>query len=267
MKPVDFHGSWTLVTGASSGIGAEFARKLAHRGANLILTARSIDRLRSFADDLSNINGVQIRVIPADLSTLEGIRELLDGVDALGLSVEHVINNAGFGAVGAFVKTDPDVYRSMVRLNVEALTAITRHFLPHQLVIGRGGIIHVASTAAYQPTPFMSAYGATKAFVLNFSLALAEETRGTGVRVLALCPGPVPTGFQATAGIQQAGLMKLVRIDAARVVESALHAYDCGRDVAIPGTLNSIQTACSKLLPQKWITRFARLAMRNMGRD
>lgn len=266
MKRVDFRGSWALITGASSGLGAQFARQLAHRGANLVLTARSRERLESFAADLSNVNGIQARVVPADLGTVEGIRGLLDGVDALNVPIEHVINNAGFGAVGNLVKTSAETHTNMVRLNVEAVTAITRHFLPHQLAIGRGGVIHVASTAAYQPTPFMATYGATKAFVLSFSLALSEETRGTGVRVLALCPGPVPTGFQRAAGIREVGLMRLVGMDAARVVDCALRAYDAGRPLAIPGALNSLQTAASKLLPRGLLSLATRWTMSNLGR-
>jgi uncharacterized protein len=266
MKPVSFGGSWVLVTGASSGLGSEFARKLAHRGANLILSARSHDKLVSLAADLTRINGVETRVVSADLTSADGIQFLLSAVDGFGLPVEHVINNAGFGAVGDLTKTDLETHRRMVRLNVEALTAISRHFLPHMLAIGRGGILHVASTSAYQPTPFMATYGATKAFVLSFSLALSEETRGTGVRVTALCPGPVPTGFQDAAGIRQQGMMGLVKVDAPKVVDVALRGYDAGRPFVIPGTLNSLQTTASKLLPQSLITRCARWAMQNLGR-
>jgi hypothetical protein len=266
MKPVSFGGSWALVTGASSGLGAEFARRLAHRGANLVLTARSHDKLVQLAADLARINGVETRVVSADLASPDGIRFLLDAVEGFGVPVEHVINNAGFGAVGALTKTDTETHRRMVRVNVESVTAISRHFLPHMLALGRGGIIHVASTSAYQPTPFMATYGATKAFVLSFSLALSEETRGTGVRISALCPGPVPTGFQDAAGIHQQGLMGLVKLDAPKVVEIALRGYDAGRPFVIPGTLNSLQTTASKLLPQSLITRCARWAMQNLGR-
>lgn len=266
MKPVNYNGSWTLITGASSGLGAEFARKLAHRGANLVLTARSRERLEHLAEDLARVNGVETRVIAADLSSHEGIQVFLDAVDALGLPIEHLINNAGFGAVGGFTKTDAETHRRMVRLNVEALTTLSRHFLPHMLATRRGGIIHVASTAAYQPTPFMAAYGATKAFVLSFSLALSEETRGTGVRVTALCPGPVPTGFQEVAGIRHNGLSRLVKVEAAKTVEIALRAYDAGKPFVIPGALNTLQTTVSKVLPQGLLSRCSRWAMESLGR-
>lgn len=266
MKPVDYRGSWVLVTGASSGIGAAFAQNLAHRGAHLILTARSRERLQSFASDLSKINGVEARVVPADLTLPEGVQTLFDGVAALGVPVEHVINNAGLGAVGSASQLDLDTQRRMLRLNIEALASITRHFLPGLLSKGRGGIIHVASTAAFQPTPYMAVYGASKAFVLSFSLATSEETRGTGTRVLALCPGPVPTGFQRAAGIPVVPLTKLVQLDAAGVVESALRAYDAGRPLVIPGVVNTLQTTASKLLPRGLIVRAARWTMRGLHR-
>lgn len=266
MKAPNYAGTWALVTGASSGLGAEFARNLAHRGANVVLTARSSERLLDFAADLSRVNGVEARVIAADLATPEGVRAVLDGVDALGVSVEHVVNNAGFGAVGSLIKTDEETHRRMVRLNVEALTAISRHLLPHLVALGRGGLIHVASTAAYQPTPFMATYGATKAFVLSFSLALSEELRGSGVRALAVCPGPVPTNFQRTAGIEKAGLMKLTSVEAPAVVEAALAAYDSGKALCIPGAMNHLQTAASKLLPRVLLSRATRWAMQGLGR-
>src|SRR5690606_25917714 len=196
MKRIDYRGSWVLVTGASSGIGAAFARKLAHRGANLVLTARSAERLERLAADLSRINGIETRVVAADLGTPEGVRALLEGVDALGVPIEHVVNNAGFGSTGPFCTAQPETEQSMVCVNCQAVVAIARHFLPELVRRGRGGVINVASTSGYQPTPFMATYGATKAFVLSFSLALSEELRGSGVRMLALCPGPVPTRFQ-----------------------------------------------------------------------
>jgi short-subunit dehydrogenase len=264
-KPV-FAGTWALVTGASSGLGAEFARQLGERGANLILTARSGDKLERIAADLARVNGVETRVIVADLSAPGGARSLCDQVEARGVYVSHVVNNAGFGSTGAFTNSDPETEARMVRLNSEAVVLIARHFLPKLLARGEGGLIQVASTSSYQPTPFMATYGATKAFVLSFSLSLAEEARASGVRVMALCPGPVPTGFQAAAGIHPSGLLKLTRLDANTVVKAALAGYAAGTDVVIPGALNSLQTTAVKVLPRGLVLRAARWAMQGLGR-
>jgi len=267
VSKLSFAGAWALVTGASSGIGAEFGRQLAHRGANLILTARSEERLTRLAQDLAKVNGVETHTVVADLSTDDGISRLLSSVDALGVPVEHVINNAGFGSVGELASAEPETQRAMVRVNVEALTAVAHHFVPRLVALGRGGLIQVASTAAYQPTPYMATYGATKAYVLSFSLALAEELRDSGVRVLALCPGPVPTGFQRAAGIQKSGLIRLAKVEAPAVVEAALEAYADGKNVVVPGAFNGVQTTAVKLLPRAVVTRAARWAMRGLGRS
>ena len=154
----------------------------------------------------------------------------------------------------------------MVRVNAESMVGIARHFLPRLLGRNDGGLIHVASTAGFQPTPFMATYGASKAFVLSFTLSLAEEVRGTGVRVTALCPGPVPTGFQEAAGIHPSGLLKLSRLDAPTVVEAALEGYAAGRTVVVPGALNSLQTTAVKVLPTGLVVRAARWAMQGLGR-
>jgi hypothetical protein len=267
VKKVAFAQSWVLVTGASSGLGAEFARQLAHRGANLVLTGRSLERMNQLAQDLERVNGVRTHTLAADLSEASGVRTLLEGVDALGVPIEHVVNNAGFGAVGSFVEVDAASQTRMVRVNVEAVTAIARHFLPRMVAAGRGGLIQVASTAAHQPTPYMATYSATKAYVLSLSLALAEEVRPAGVRVLALCPGPTPTNFQQTAGIPRSRWMPLLEVQVGAVVEAALDGYDAGRRVVTPGALNSVQTTAVKLLPNSVVVRAARWAMHGLGRS
>jgi short-subunit dehydrogenase len=266
VKKPEFAGTWALVTGASSGLGAEFARQLAQRGTNLILTARSRDKLQRFAEDLSRVNGVSTHALLADLGAPGGSRSLLEQVEALGVHVTHVVSNAGFGSAGPFTNSDPETEERMVRVNAEAVVVIARHFLPRMLARREGGLIQVASTAAYQPTPFMATYGASKAFVLSFSLSLAEEVRGSGVRVLSLCPGPVPTGFQEAAGIHSSGLLKLTRLDAPAVVEAALAGYVAGRNVVVPGALNSLQTTAVKMLPRGFVVRAARWAMQGLGR-
>jgi short-subunit dehydrogenase len=266
VKKPEFAGSWALVTGASSGLGAEFARQLAHRGANLVLTARSRERLTRFAEDLSRVNGVASHALVADLAEPGGARALLSQIDALGVHVSHVINNAGFGSTGAFATSDAEAEARMVRLNAESVVSIARHFLPRLLGRNEGGLIQVASTSGFQPTPFMATYGASKAFVLSFTLSLAEEVRGTGVRVTALCPGPVRTGFQEAAGIHPSGLLKLTRLHAPRVVEAALDGYAAGRVLVIPGALNSLQTTAVRFLPRGLVVRAARWTMQGLGR-
>ncbi|MFZ5895986.1 MAG: SDR family NAD(P)-dependent oxidoreductase [Myxococcota bacterium] len=266
MKKADFAGKWVLVTGASSGLGEEFARQLAHRGANLILTARSQDKLRYAAEDLARVNGISTHYIVADLGEASGIKSLLTQIDALGIAPTHVVNNAGFGSTGPLGETDAENEARMVRVNSEAVMSITRHFLPSMLARGEGGFIQVASTAAFQPTPFMTTYGATKAFVLSFSLALAEELHGSPLRVLAFCPGPVVTGFQRAAGIQKAGLVRMAKLEAPRVVRTALDAYDDGRIVVVPGTLNAVQAAAVRVLPRGIVLRATRWAMQGLGR-
>jgi short-subunit dehydrogenase len=261
VKRIDYKNRWVLVTGASSGLGAEFARALAHRGANLVLTARSAERLEQLALDLGRVNGVQTRVVVADLGAADGVQSLLGGVAALGVQIEHVISNAGFGSAGRFVDSDEQAETRMVRVNCEAVVAIARHYVPALVRLRSGGILHVASTAAYQPTPYMATYGASKAFVMSFSLALREELAGTGVRVVTLCPGPVPTGFQRVAGVE-APLPRMSILQATEVVETAMDAYDRNSAVVVPGALNSVQTAAVKLLPRAVVSKAARWALR-----
>lgn len=262
MKRVDYRNRWVLITGASSGLGAEFARALAARGANLVLTARSAERLEQLALDLGRVNGVLARVVVADLSSSEGVRALLRGVDALAVQVEHVISNAGFGSAGRFLEADAETQAAIVRVNCEAVVAIARHFVPSLAKLRAGGILHVASTAAYQPTPYMASYGASKAFVMSFSLALREELSGSGVRVVTLCPGPVPTGFQRVAGVDKP-LPKIAVLQASDVVESALQAYDRDHALCVPGAVNSVQTSAVKFLPRAVVSKAARWALRS----
>lgn len=252
-----FRGTTVLVTGASSGLGADFARALATRGAELVLTARSRHRLEALARDLA----VKSTVVAADLSTADGVDKLMNAVE----SVDHLVNNAGFGIASAFAKADQEPQAEMVRLNCEALMRLSRRYLPGMLERGRGGIIHVASTAGHQPMPFMATYGATKAFVLSFSVAVSEEVKGSGVRVLALCPGPVPTGFQEVAGIEP-GMERVAALSSTDTVSRALKAYQAGDTVCIPGAVNRAQTMFSKLMPRSVVTHMIAAAMFRMGR-
>ncbi|MEK7736631.1 MAG: SDR family oxidoreductase, partial [Pseudomonadota bacterium] len=199
MNKTDFKGSTVLITGASSGIGAAFARNLASRGANMILTARSQDTLMRIADELKRKYPISIQVFPADLGDMEAPQQLFEKVRASGISVDVLINNAGFGKWAHFLDEEFDTYRRMLSLNVNALVHLTHLFLPHMLARGTGGVINVASTAAFQPVPYIAVYSASKSFVLNFTEALSGEYSGKGLRFLALCPGNTTTNFMAVA--------------------------------------------------------------------
>ncbi|MEO7038334.1 MAG: SDR family oxidoreductase [Polyangiaceae bacterium] len=261
-----FSGTYALVTGASSGLGEEFARQLAHRGCNLVLTGRSREKLETLASDLARINGVATRVVTADLAQPGGAEQLALIVDDLGVTIDHLVNNAGFGSAGNFVDSDARRQTNMVRVNVESVVCLSGHFLPGMVARERGGIINVGSTAAFQPTPYMATYAASKAFVVSFSAALASELERSHVRVLACCPGPVPTGFQAAAGMPEGSVLKFAKLEPNAVVQSTLEAYASGRVVHVPGKANSVQTTLSKLLPRALVVRAARYSMRRLGR-
>jgi short-subunit dehydrogenase len=219
-----------LVTGASSGIGEQFARKLAARGYDLVLVARRADRLARIAADLPT----SAQVVPCDL--VAEAASLGARVAELGVEVDLLVNNAGFGTSGPFLDHDPVRDAEQVRLNCEAIVTLTHAFLPAMVERRRGGIINVASTAGMQPLPYESVYAATKAFAISFTDALHTELRGTGVRVLAVNPGPVPTEWQEVAGYEP-GRVAVVpgQISAEQVVEESLAAYDRGRRSVIPG--------------------------------
>lgn len=262
----DLRGLHALVTGASSGLGEEFARQLAARGVNLTLTARRRAALERLAKELTTRHAVSAAVVVADLSAVGGAEGLCRDIDALGVPVDVLINNAGFGATGPLALSNPERNAEMIRLNCEALVRLTQYFLPGMLERDRGGIVHVASTAAFQPMPFMATYGATKAFVLSFSAAVSEEVRGTAVTVTALCPGPVPTGFQEVAGIEP-GMERLAVVSPTDTVARALAGLSGGEDVVVPGTVNKVQTTFSKLAPRRAVTALLAGAMRRMGRS
>lgn len=190
-----------LVTGASSGIGAAIARELAAGGHALALVARREERLRSLATELTDAHGVSVEVLPCDLGDAGERDRLVSSLNAGGRSVELLVNNAGYGSRGEFVTNDRERMVGMVRLNVEAVVDLTARFLPGMSERGRGAVINIASTAAFQPMPGAATYGASKAFVLSFSEAIRTELRGSGVSVTAVCPGPVKTEFTDAAGM------------------------------------------------------------------
>ena len=219
-----------LVTGASSGIGEQFARQLADRGHDLVLIARRADRLEALAAELPT----DAQVIACDLAT--DARSLPARVAELGVEVDLLVNNAGFGTHGRFWEIEEDRDAEMVRLNCEAVVVLTRAFLPAMIERGRGGVITVASTAGFQPLPYEATYAGSKAFALNFSDALHTELRGTGVRCLAVNPGPVRTEWQEVAGIEESQIPPGM-IDAEQCVRESLAAFDRGSRSLVPGTM------------------------------
>lgn len=221
-----------LVTGASAGIGEQFARQLAARGHDLVLVARSRDKLESLAADVAG----SATVIGCDLA--RDATSLADQVRERGLDVDLLVNNAGFGTHGPFVEQDPGREVDEVRLNCEAVVALTHAFLPGMIERRSGGVIVVASSAGFQPLPYEAVYSATKAFALTFTEALSEELRGSGVRCLAVNPGPVSTGWQQIAGMDDATQSKIPgHISAEQCVREALEAYDAGKRSIVPGAV------------------------------
>lgn len=251
--------STALITGASSGIGESLARQLAAHGAHLILVARTEDRLHALAAELGARYRVQVHVLPADLNRPGAAAELHAAVQARGLNVDILVNNAGLGGYGEFSTQPSDEIDRMIAVNISALTGLTRAFLPDILARGRGRVLNVASTAAFQPGPLMAVYYATKAYVLSFSEAVAEEVAGSGVSVTALCPGPVQTGFQAVSRLGESDLLsgpaRLVILSADEVARQGVRGLLVGQRVVVAGRLNRVQTLLPRLLPRAVVTR------------
>ncbi|WP_244227799.1 SDR family NAD(P)-dependent oxidoreductase, partial [Corallococcus aberystwythensis] len=249
-KAFPYAGHRALVTGASSGLGEVFARELAARGMDLVLVARSEDRMRTLAEELSKAHNIQAEVIALDLGREGAGRELHARCQEKGLRVDLLVNNAGFGTHGAFDAAPFARQHEQVMLNVTSLVDTSHLFLPDMLARGMGGILNVASIAGFQPVPYMAIYAASKAFVLSFTEALFEETRERGVRVLALCPGPVRTAFFDVVGTQQAAVGPMATAE--EVVLRALKALDQGRASVVPGWRNWLQANLTRFTP-RWL--------------
>jgi short-subunit dehydrogenase len=248
---IDYRGTTALVTGASSGLGAEFAAQLARRGADLVLVARREDRLRELADRLEREHGVRAVPVALDLAGLDAVQRLRVRLDELGIRIGTLVNNAGFGMKGPFAEADPVRIDEMVRLNVAALVALSREFLPELQRAGRGALVNVASTTAFQPCPNMALYGATKAFVLSLTEALAYETRDTGLRVLALAPGSTRTEFFDVVGTRTAAVGRFQSPE--QVVSLALRRLDRRRMPlsVVSGLGNAVGAVGARLLPRR----------------
>jgi uncharacterized protein len=257
--PPPASNSTCLVTGASSGIGADVARSLAHRGHGVTLVARRAERLEELAEELRTAHGVRVELLAADLGKARPRARMLGALEELGLEVEVLVNNAGFGTGGRFQDLDAEREVEMVRVNVEAVVDLCGHFVPGMVGRGRGAVLNVASTAAFQPLPRQATYGATKAFVLSFTDALHADLHGTGVSATSLCPGPVRTEFAGTAGIaaEAESLPEVFWTDAEFVAEEGVRGMEAGRRVVVPGKLNRAGAIGGQLAPRSLLLRFA----------
>lgn len=253
-----------LVTGASAGIGEGFARKLAQRGYDLVLVARRRDRLDALAGALSKEHGASVEVIEADLGQDAGVALVEQRLRAG--DIDLLVNNAGFGTMGEFSQLPLDRELEELDLNVRALMRLTHVTLGPMIERGRGGIINVASTAAFQPIPYNATYAATKAFVLHFTEAVHEETKAYGVTVTCLCPGPVKTEFQEVAGVDPGSVPSFAWMSVESVVDAALSALRGGRAIVIPGALNTMMASSAQRAPRFLVRRIAGSMFRNRQR-
>lgn len=248
---------YVLITGASEGLGREFSKLFAHHGFSLVLVARNKTRLDILAKELSAENGIDVRTISKDLSLPTAAEEIKAAIDDPTIAIEILVNNAGFGVHGLFHDTDWKAAESMLGLNMMTLTHLTHLFLPQMLRRGHGKILNVASTAAFQPGPFMAAYFASKAYVLSFTEALAEELSGTGVTVTAFCPGPTRTQFQIrsrTETIRE----NAFTMEAAPAAKAAYCGLMKGKRLVIPGFTNKILSILVRLFPRQLVIRVTR---------
>jgi short-subunit dehydrogenase len=241
-----------LITGASAGLGVEFARRLSGRGHRLVLVARRKERLEELAKELGNARAVAI-----DLSKKDAAANLLADLDAHGETVDLLVNNAGFGLIGRFVELDAKRLRQMIDLNVGTLTDLCRAVAPAMIGRRSGAILNVASTAAFQPGPRMAVYFATKAFVLSLSEALHEELKPHGIKVSCLCPGPTRTEFGEVAGFGGNGLFDRVAMNAAQVVETGLKGLDANDAVVVAGWMNKVTAASTRFAPRSVVRKIA----------
>jgi hypothetical protein len=252
--------STCLVTGASSGIGAEIARGLARRGHGVTLAARREDRLRELAEDISGESDVRVETISIDVTDRDARGRLKADIEERGLTVEVLVNNAGFGSGGKFVELDPEEEASIIATNVEALIALSGHFLPDMVERGRGAVLNLASLISFQPVPFQATYGASKSAVLSFTEAIHEELRDTGVTITAICPGPVRTEFGEMGGFGGADekIPDFVWLEADKVAEDAIEGLESGERVVVPGALNQLAAFSGHYMPRSMLLPIVR---------
>ena len=256
-------GCNALITGASAGIGCEFARQLAGRARSMILIARREEQLVELNHELQQQHeNLRVHIRKVDLSNLAQLKELMESLDREQVEIDLLVNNAGLGDAGLFATSDPTRNEQMLLVNVVALTSLTRHLLPHMIAKRHGGILNVSSSAGFLPIPGDGVYAATKAYVTSFSEALRAELRGTGVSVCALCPGPVQTEFQEVArrqGVQPRLGPKFVVVPVEQVVRDALAALESDQPLVIPGFAMKFVMFLSRLMPMPLLRLVFRL--------
>lgn len=254
------HKGTALITGASSGIGLELARVFAQHGYDLVITARSESRLQEVASELQSKHKVAVRVLAADLTQPHAPQQIIDELQRDGITIDVLVNNAGFATYGLFSQTDRDMELQLLQVNITALTHLTKLFLPQMQQRRHGKILNVASTAAFQPGPLMAVYYASKAYVLSFSQAIGEELRGSGISVSCLCPGPTTSGFQERAAMQKSKLMSGTMMDARTVALEGYRGLIRKQPVIIPGAHNRGFVLLAKLLPGRTVLQIVKRA-------
>lgn len=248
-----------LITGASSGIGLEFAKVFAANKNNLVLVARSEEKLNQLATELSNNFGITVKVIAADLSKMEQVQQVYNTCKNANIQIDYLVNNAGFGTYGFFVETDWKKTEEMIDLNIKSLTLLSRLFGADMVANKSGKILNVASTAAFQPGPTMAVYFATKSYVLFLSEAMSNELKGTGVTVTCLCPGATESGFMAAASLEDSALFKNRKLPSS--AEVALFGYKAmmkGKMTVIHGIMNYLVANSIRLAPRSWVLPIVR---------
>lgn len=248
-----------LITGASSGIGLEFARVFAAAKNNLVLVARSEGKLNELAGELRNKHNVRVKIIAADLTNMDEVQKVYDTCKADGIEIEYLVNNAGFGTYGFFAETDWAKTEQMIDLNIKSLTKLCRLFIPDMVRRKSGRVLNVASTAAFQPGPTMAVYFASKSYVLFLSEALYNELQDTGVTVTCLCPGATESGFQKAAAMENSSLFKNKKLPhSAEVAEFGYKAMMAGKMTVIHGFLNKLLATSIRFSPRKLVLAIAR---------
>ena len=242
--------NYTLITGASTGIGYELAKLFAKDRHNLILVSRDEGKLETAKNELSKCN-VEVKILSLDLSKSEDIQGLFNYVEMNKLNVDILVNNAGIGTFGDFSEIEWVKEEALIDINIKVLTKLTKYFLPKIIECKNGGILNVASTAAFCSGPRMAAYYASKAYVLNLTEAIYEECKDTGIKVSCLCPGPVKTGFQGKAGINKSESAKKYLMDAEEVAKVSYKDFKKGKLIIIPGMKNKLLVIGNKLLPRR----------------